>query len=99
MFSWINYWSIRFGSICSIFFGFKQKDLTYPIRLFPSQIRKNKTFCAIRGLQGVVIMISSIYFANSHLSTWGTQSFLYYFVGGVIYGGLFLRFGFLSTIL
>jgi len=67
---------------------------------FPNILEFNSEKYAIhRVLECILVVVSAILFAFSHLSDWGEQTFYYYFLGGIIYGIIFLRYGFFSSVL
>ena len=51
-----------------------------------------------RILQLILVIISSYFFSLDHLSYWGNQTLYHYFVSGAIFGFLYLRYGFNSSL-
>jgi hypothetical protein len=68
---------------------------------FPSLATKKEKKCltGYRVVELLLLLSSSWVFALYHLSLWGSQTLPYYFIKGVIYGILFLRYGLISSLL
>ncbi len=93
-------WIIISSGLLVIVPPFRYLPLTSRSNNYPSIWGDYPTQMVVfRVIETILLVSSSIAFSLYHLSTWGSQTFLRYTVSGLVFGILFLRYGFNASFL